>query len=152
MTIFTAGTSANAPTVSVTAPASGWSLNGSTANSFTVSSEDDTACAVLVKHADGSYTKLSATKAGSSHSYSTVLSANDKIVVVVKGDADGDGAVTTTDAMLLARACLSSTHPAYKAGSDLNEAVYDTISTGVAMEIARACLSAVHPAYKPIEW
>lgn len=152
VTTFTAGTSANVPTVSVTAPASGWSLNGSTANSFTVSSEDDTACAVLVKHADGSYTKLSATKAGSSHSYSTVLSANDKIVVVVKGDADGDGAVTTTDAMLLARACLSSTHPAYKAGSDLNEAVYDTISTGVAMEIARACLSAVHPAYKPIEW
>ncbi len=152
MTTFTAGTAANAPTVSVTAPASGWNLNGSTVNTFTVSSENDKACAVLVKHVDGSYTRLSAATSGSSHSYSTALSTNDKIVVVMKGDADGDGTVTTTDAMLLARACLSSNHLAYKAGSDINKAVFGTISTGIAMEIARACLSTGHLAYKPIEW
>lgn len=151
-TTFTAGTAANAATISVSAPASGWTFNGSTVNTFTVSSDNDTACAVLVKHADGSYTKLSAANAGSSHSYSTVLSTNDKIVVVVKGDADGSGTVTTMDAMLLARACLSSNHAAYKASNDLNKAVYDTISTGIAMEIARACLSAGHPAYKSVAW
>jgi hypothetical protein len=152
VTTFAAGTAANTPTVSVTAPASGWTLNGSTVNTFTVSSENDKACAVLVKHVDGSYTRLSAATSGSSHSYSTTLNSNDKIVVVMKGDADGDGTVTTTDAMLLARACLSSNHVAYKASNDINKAVYGTISTGIAMEIARACLSTGHLAYKPIEW
>lgn len=152
VTTFPAGTAANAPTISVTAPSAGWTLNGTTVNTFTVFSENDKACAVLVKHVDGSYTKLSAATSGSGHSYSTALNSNDKIVVVLKGDADGDGTVTTTDAMLLARACLSSNHVAYKAGSDINKAVYDTISTGIAMEIARACLSTGHKAYKPIEW
>lgn len=152
VTTIPAGTAANTPTVSVTAPASGWTLNGSTVNTFTVSSENDKACAVLVKHVDGSYTRLSAATSGSSHSYSTTLSTNDKIVVVMKGDADGDGAVTTMDAMLLARACLSLTHPAYLAGNGLNQAVYGTINTNLVMEFARACLSTGHPAYKAIEW
>ncbi len=152
VTTFTAGTAANAPAVSVTAPASGWTMNGSTVNTFTVSSENDKACAVLVKHVDGSYTRLSAATSGSSHSYSTTLNLNDKIVVVVKGDADGDGAVTIMDAMEIVKTCLSSNHQAYKVCSDLNKAIYGTVNTGIAMMIAKACLSAGHTAYKAIEW
>jgi len=151
VTTFPGGTSANAPSISVTAPSAGWKLNGSTVNTFTVSSGNDIACAVLVKNADGSYTKLS-TSSTSSHSYSTALNPNDKIVVVVKGDVDGNGIVTTSDAMQIVKACLSPTHPAYKAGSDLNKAVYGKINTGVAMEIAKSCLSTGHKAYKAIEW
>ena len=94
VTNFSAGTAANAPTVSVTAPGSGWVLDGTTLNSFTVSSTGDKACVVLIRAADGSYTRLAATNSGTTHRYSTALQAEDKLVVAVKGDINGDGVLS----------------------------------------------------------
>ena len=94
VTTFAAGNNANAPTVSVTGPGSGWVLDGTTLNSFTVSSTSDKACIVLVRAADGSYTRLAATNSGTTHRYSTALQAEDKLVVAVKGDINGDGVLS----------------------------------------------------------
>lgn len=91
VTTFAAGTAADAPTVSVAAPEGGWTMDGTTANSFTVSCENDVACVVLVKSADGSYTRLIAENAGTTHTFHTALNSGDELVVVRKGDISGDG-------------------------------------------------------------
>lgn len=94
VTTFAAGTAADAPTVSVAAPEGGWTMDGTTANSFTVSCENNAACVVLVKSADGSCKRLIADNAGTTHTFNTALDLGDELVVVVKGDIDGDGKLT----------------------------------------------------------
>lgn len=95
VTSFKAGTSADAPTIIVTAPAAGWKLDAE--NIFTVASDNDVACVVLVKKANGSYEKLTATTADDKHSFTATLAKGDSIVVALKGDVSGDGLVNNTD-------------------------------------------------------
>ena len=96
VTTFKAGTSADAPEIKVTAPAAGWKLGES--NTFTVASDNDVACVVLVKKADGTYQKLTATTGeNGKHSFTATLAADDSIVVALKGDVSGDGLVNNTD-------------------------------------------------------
>ena len=96
VTTFKAGTSADAPTITVTAPAAGWKLDAE--NTFTVASDNDVACVVLVKKANGSYEKLTATTGeNGKHSFTATLAADDSIVVALKGDVNGDGLVNNTD-------------------------------------------------------
>lgn len=97
VTTFAAGTAADAPTISVTAPEGGWTMDGTTANSFTVSCENDAACVVLVKSADGSYTRLNADNSGTTHIFNTALNLGDELVVVVKGDIDGNGKLSGSE-------------------------------------------------------
>lgn len=97
VTSFKAGTSADAPTIIVTAPAAGWKLDAE--NIFTVASDNDVACVVLVKKADGSYEKLTATTGeNGKHSFTATLAADDSIVVALKGDVNGDGVINNMDA------------------------------------------------------
>ena len=96
VTTFKAGTSADAPTITVTAPAAGWKLDAE--NIFTVASDNDVACVVLVKKADGSYEKLTATTADGTHSFAATLAEGDSIVVALKGDVNGDGVINNMDA------------------------------------------------------
>ncbi len=110
-------------------------------------------CVVVVKIGE-TYQRLEATPNAeggydfSQEEYNEAM----EFIVAVKGDADGNGEVTTDDAMQLARACLSESHRAYLAASDLNQAVYGTINTDLAMLIARACLSTEHRAYLALDW
>ena len=100
VTTFKAGTSADAPEIKVTAPAAGWKLDAE--NTFTVASDNDVACVVLVKKADGSYEKLAAaTGEDGTHSFTATLAAADSIVVALKGDVDGDGVITAAEARKL---------------------------------------------------
>lgn len=100
VTTFKAGTSADAPTITVTAPAAGWKLGAE--NTFTVASDDDVACVVLVKKADGTYQKLTATTGeNGKHSFTATLAADDSIVVALKGDVSGDGVITAAEARKL---------------------------------------------------
>jgi hypothetical protein len=79
----------------VTAPEGGWTEGE---NTFTVSY--DAACVVAVKGADGSYTRLTATPDGEgAYRFTADLTAGSEIVVVVKGDVDGDGEVSALDAL-----------------------------------------------------
>lgn len=91
VTTFPAGSGSGAPTVTVTAPASGWAAGE---NTFTVAC--DKACVVLVKSGD-TYTKLTASDADGAHSFTATLAEGDEIIVRLKGDVNGDGVVNNTD-------------------------------------------------------
>lgn len=146
VTTFPAGTNASAPTVTVTAPASGWAAGE---NTFTVAC--DKACVVLVKSGE-TYTKLTAANSGETHSFTANLAEGDEIIVRLKGDVNGDGIVNALDATLVSRACLSETHGAYKALDALSICAVGTPSALVAMQINRACLSTTHGAYQAMTW
>ena len=91
VTTFLAGTGSAAPTVTVTAPADGWTAGG---NTFTVACEK--ACVVMVKSGE-TYTKLVAADSGDTHSFTATLADGDQIIVRLKGDVNGDGQITTAD-------------------------------------------------------
>ena len=91
VTTFPAGTNASAPTVTVTAPASGWAAGE---NTFTVAC--DKACVVLVKSGE-TYTKLTAANSGETHSFTANLAEGDEIIVRLKGDVNGDGMISAAD-------------------------------------------------------
>lgn len=91
VTTFPAGSGSGAPTVTVTAPASGWAAGE---NTFTVAC--DKACVVLVKSGE-TYTKLAAANSGETHSFTANLAEGDEIIVRLKGDVNGDGVVNNTD-------------------------------------------------------
>lgn len=146
VTTFPAGSGSGAPTVTVTAPASGWAAGE---NTFTVAC--DKACVVLVKSGE-TYTKLTAANSGETHSFTAALAEGDEIIVRLKGDVNGDGIVNTADAMLVSRACLSETHGAYKALDALSTCAVGAPSTAVTMQIARSCLSTTHGAYQAMTW
>ena len=108
VTSFKAGTSADAPTIIVTAPAAGWKLDAE--NIFTVASDNDVACVVLVKKADGTYQKLTATTGEKGkHSFTATLAADDSIVVALKGDVSGDGVIGMDDATQVMNAWVNET-------------------------------------------
>lgn len=108
VTTFKAGTSADAPTIIVTAPAAGWNLDAE--NIFTVASDNDVACVVLVKKADGTYQKLTATTGeDGTHSFTATLAEGDSIVVALKGDVDGDGKLTSSDVVVCKAVTLEKT-------------------------------------------
>ena len=146
VTTFPAGSGTGAPTVTVTAPASGWAAGE---NTFTVACNK--ACVVLVKSGD-TYTKLTASDADGAHSFTATLAEGDEIIVRLKGDVNGDGIVNTADAMLVSRACLSETHGAYQALDALSTCAVGAPSTAVTMQIARSCLSTTHGAYQAMTW
>ncbi len=146
VTTFPAGSGSGAPTVTVTAPASGWTVGE---NTFTVAC--DKACVVLVKSGE-TYTKLAAANSGETHSFTANLAEGDEIIVRLKGDVNGDGIVNALDATLVSRACLSTTHGAYKAFDALSTCAVGTPSALVAMQINRACLSETHAAYQAMTW
>ncbi len=107
VTTFKAGTSADAPTIIVTAPAAGWKLDAE--NTFTVASDNDVACVVLVKKADGTYEKLTAaTGEDGTRSFTATLAEGDSIVVALKGDVDGNGEIDIADAMQTKAASLGT--------------------------------------------
>lgn len=91
VTTFPAGSGTGAPTVTVTAPASGWAAGE---NTFTVAC--DKACVVLVKSGE-TYTKLTAANNGETHSFTANLAEGNEIIVRLKGDVNGDGVVNNTD-------------------------------------------------------
>ena len=66
--------------------------------SFTVTC--DSACVVAIENADGTYTILEDTGSEGVHQY-TAGSADDVILVAVKGDASGDGACDIDDVMFM---------------------------------------------------
>lgn len=91
VTTFPAGSGTGAPTVTVTAPASGWAAGE---NTFTVAC--DKACVVLVKSGE-TYTKLTAANSGETHSFTANLAEGDEIIVRLKGDVNGDGMISAAD-------------------------------------------------------
>ena len=94
VTSFKAGTSDGAPEIRVTAPANGWAAGE---NIFTVASDGDAACTVMVKKADGTLVRLTASTADGAHSFTADIAEGDSLVVGLKGDVNGDGEITSSD-------------------------------------------------------
>jgi len=105
VTTFRAGTSADAPLVTITSPEGGWTLDAD--NDFTVSSAGDVACVVIVKNsADGKYYRIDATTAeDGTHTFTLdeTFTENCELIVAVKGDADGNGIINNKDITLVKR-------------------------------------------------
>lgn len=92
---FKAGTSG--PDITVTAPTDGWKIGE---NTFTVASTNDIACVVIVKDAEGNYTRVTAAtdEENGIHSFTAELAVGDQIVVVMKGDLNMDGDISAKEA------------------------------------------------------
>ena len=103
VTTFPAGSGTGAPTVTVTAPASGWAAGE---NTFTVACNK--ACVVLVKSGE-TYTKLTAANSGETHSFTANLAEGNEIIVRLKGDVNGDGFVNAPDISQIRAAILGKT-------------------------------------------
>ena len=75
-----------------------------------MASENDVACVVLVKKADGTYQKLTATTGeNGKHSFTATLAEGDSIVVALKGDVSGDGVIGMDDATQVMNAWVNET-------------------------------------------
>lgn len=138
-----------------TLPAENISFEG---NTMTVAPAANTpACVVLVKDAQGNYTKVAATKNGDNYEFDMSNLGDGEIVVAVKGDANGDGSFTVADRIAMARALLSVDHASYQALNGLGAAAgnadgNDSITVADRIAIARALLSADHASYQAIAW
>lgn len=141
---------------SVTAPVGGWK-EGS--NTFTVSAED--ACAVAVSNDGGqTYIRLQATTTETENTYSFTVdnvSADTKIIVMLKGDANGDGKISVADRLILNRALMDETEPAYAALNTIGAVACDMNGDGVItvvdrLALHRALLDADNSAYAAPDW
>ena len=81
----------------------------------------------------------------------------DEVKVVLKGDGDMDGAVSTGDTNLINRSLISTSLRPYRPLSDLERIILDvdgdgTITTGDSNLINRSLISPSLRPYKPIAW
>ena len=94
---FKVGSYSAAPMAIVTSPVGGWKEGVVT---FTVASDSETASyAVIIKDAEGKLTRLKATNENGIHSYTTNadFTSDCEIIVVLKGDLNGDGRIRSNE-------------------------------------------------------
>lgn len=93
----------------ITEPAGGWHYGEE--NTFTVTY--DKSCVVVVKDADGNYTRLPASGDGNTKSYTVTLEEGMELVVAIKGDMDGNGKIRIADVIALAQAEATGDYSSY---------------------------------------
>ena len=154
---FQVGTNKTAPYATVTAPEGGWKLGEE--NVFTVESDNDIACVVLVRQTDGTYKRVKAvTDANGTHSFTTSdLSENCEIVVAINGDINKDGSINVRDRLALAKGLLSSSNANYAALDDLQKKIGDVNGDGNLnvrdrLALAKGILSSSNENYQKIKW
>ncbi len=122
--------------------------------SFTVTCPK--ACTVLVK-SGASYTVLTPGGSGGTRSFTVNVTKALTVVVALKGDVDGNGSVTVSDAAAVNRSLLSPTARAYKALTAEQSKIADvdgngSVSLSDASFIRRSILSTTARAYKALIW
>ena len=120
---FRAGTSTSAPYVTIAAPVDGWKLGEE--NEFTVASDNNIACVVIVKDADGKYTRVPADTTGNIHHFTATIDEDYEIIVAVKGDATGDGKINNGDVLKMKQLANNVGNPA----SDLQKVICNIVGT-----------------------
>lgn len=139
-----------------TLPAENISFSG---NTMTVTPAETTpACVVLIKDAEGNYTKVPAVKNDDgTYSFDVANLNGGEIVVAVKGDVNGDGKVNITDRVAVAKAALS--------GNSTNKVDLDAFGNMTAdvngdgkinitdrVAVAKAALSASSSNHQDLTW
>lgn len=131
--------------------ASSYSVNGQT-----VTVTYDKPCKVGYLGSDGKYVAIPAVASGSSYAF-TAPDGVTKVILVIKGNADKDDSVDSSDKSVLARSLLSPTHKAYKELGVVESFALDLDGDGVIDSsdkslLARSMLSSTHRAYKVLTW
>lgn len=131
--------------------ASSYSVNGQT-----VTVTHDKPCKVGYLGSDGKYVAIPAVASGSSYAF-TAPDGVTKVILVIKGNADKDDSVDSSDKSVLARSLLSPTHKAYKELGVVESFALDLDGDGVIDSsdkslLARSMLSPTHRAYKALTW
>lgn len=122
----------------------------------TVTVTHDKACKVGYLDGDN-YKAVEAVKISDGKYSFTVPDGVKEVILVVKGDANGDGKITTADKTILTRNMLASTHPAHRALNEQEKFTLDlnndgTISVSDKTLFVRSTLLTTHPAYKALDW
>ena len=128
--------------------------NYSGTKSFTVSCAK--ACTVFVRSGE-SRTVLTGSGSGGSRSYTLNVTGALTVIVALKGDVDGSGGVTVSDAAAVNRSLLSKTARAYKALTAEQALVADADGSGTVTVtdsalIRRSLLSPSARAYRALTW
>ena len=117
------------------------------------------ACTVLYTTDGGTtYTRLDAAAADTGYDFTTTEYANGMtFVVAVKGDADGNGEVGTSDYIAIARSLLLPSNSRYQSLSALYSIIGDVdgngeVGTSDYIAIARSLLLPSNARYAAIEW
>lgn len=131
--------------------ASSYSVNGQT-----VTVTYDKPCKVGYLGSDGKYVAIPAVASGSSYAFTAPVGVTD-VILVIKGNADKDDSVDSSDKSVLARSLLSPTHKAYKELGVVESFALDLDGDGVIDSsdkslLARSMLSPTHRAYKALTW
>ena len=119
-------------------------------------------CTIAIDNGDGTWTRLTAVEVdGVENTYRFTCPKNFSpdiaIAVVVKGDASGDGEVTTADKTLISRALLDTSAGRYRTLSALEALALDLnnsgdISTADKTLLSRALLDTSANRYQPLIW
>ena len=86
-----------------------------------------------------------------------MLFRSDEVKVVLKGDGDMDGEVTSSDSNLINRSLISSTLRPYRALTELEQILFDVdgdrgVTSSDSNLINRSLISSTLRPYHPIEW
>lgn len=134
---------------------------GIDASKYTVSGQTvivthDKACKVA--YLDGeAYKAVAATKIKDGKYNFTVPDGVDNVILVVKGDADGDGEIGTSDKMMISKHMVAVSHKFYKPLNALEFFALDldgdgAVDTSDKILLSKSLLSASHKFYKALEW
>lgn len=121
-----------------------------------VTVDHEVAC--KVGYLDGTAYKAIAAIANGNGTYSfTAPSGVTEVVLVAKGDINGDDDVTLADIMAVARYLLLTSHPAYQELTAIQVFACDIDNNGSViladnMTIIRSILLTTHPAYQELTW
>lgn len=105
----------------------------------------------------GSYVAITAVANGDGTYSFTAPAGVTEVLLVVKGDANGDTNVNIVDKMTVAKSLLLTTHPAYQALNSIQAFACNTDNVPAVnmvdkMTIAKSLLLPTHPAYQAIKW
>lgn len=131
--------------------ASKYSVSGQT-----VTVTHDKAC--KAGYLDGEVYKAAAATKISDGKYSfTVPDGVEEVILVIKGDVNGDGKANSADTTLIKRSLLTASHPAYKAMTKTEAFAADVngdgkVNSADSTLVKRSLLTVSHPAYKALEF
>lgn len=106
---------------------------------------------------DGAYVAITAVANGDGTYSFTAPAGVTEVILVAKGDANGDANVNIVDKMTVAKSLLLTTHPAYQALNSIqafacNMDNVPAVNMVDKMTIAKSLLLPTHPAYQAIKW